>query len=108
MKKIIGLSAIGFLALSLTSAVFAAEDIYPIRDNPEFDTYAGTEDFDQWREEMLENRPEDCLLEEGAERGYQFKAENEGERPGQGMRRGNGLGNGQGNGYGQSTTDTTN
>jgi hypothetical protein len=93
MKKIIGLSLVGFLLIGLTTAVFASENIYPLRDNPEFENYVGTEDFDQWREEMLENRPEDCTGE-----GYGYRSQTEDGAPGQGLRRGNGQGNGFGRG----------
>jgi len=104
MKKIIGLSLVGFLLIGLTTAVFASENIYPLRDNPEFENYVGTEDFDQWREEMLENRPEDC-----AGYGYGYRSQDEdGEFiPGQGMYRGNGPGNGQGYGYGRGMMGNT-
>lgn len=104
MKKIIGLSLVGFLLIGLTTAVFASENIYPLRDNPEFENYVGTEDFDQWREEMLENRPEDCTGY-----GYGYRSQNkDGEFiPGQGMYRGNGPGNGQGYGYGRGMMGNT-
>lgn len=105
MKKIIGLSLVGFLLIGLTTAVFASETIYPLRDNPEFENYVGTEDFDQWREEMLENRPEECIGE-GYGDGYRFQGNSDGTR-GQGLRRGNGLGNGQGNGYGRGMMGNT-
>lgn len=95
MKKIIGLSLVGFLLIGLTTAVFASENIYPLRDNPEFENYVGTEDFEQWREEMLENRPEDCT---GEGYGYGYRSQNEDGEPGQGLRRGNGQGNGFGRG----------
>ncbi|GEM05909.1 hypothetical protein HMI01_28970 [Halolactibacillus miurensis] len=100
MKKIIGLSLIGFLLIGLTTAVLASEHIYPLRDHPEFENYAGTEDFDQWREEMLENHPEECT---GEGYGYGYRSQNEegNMTPGQGLRRGNGLGNGQGNRFGR-------
>ena len=104
MKKIIGLSLVGFLLIGLTTAVFASENIYPLRDNPEFENYADTEDFDQWREEMLENRPEDCT---GYGYGYRSQDEDGEFIPGQGMYLGNGPGNGQGYGYGRGMMGNT-
>ena len=106
MKKIIGLSLVGFLLIGLTTAVFASENIYPLRDNPEFENYVGTEDFDQWRGEMLENRPEDCTGE-GYGYGYHFQNEEGDATPGRGLRRGYGLGNGQDNGYGRGMMGNT-
>jgi hypothetical protein len=105
MRKIIGLSLIGFLLIGLTTAVFAAENIYPLRDNPEFENYAGTEEFDAWREEMLENRPEECIGE-GDGNTYPFQEDNDSTRR-QSLRHGNGLGNNQGYGYGRGMMGNT-
>ena len=98
MKKVISFAMIGLVFLTFSSVVTAEETVFPLRDHPDFETYVGTDDFADWREEMLENRPAECPGDGSGANSLEG-------HPGQGLGDGQGYKNGRqagsGNGYGR-------